>query len=200
MAPQLKFLKCASSFSSKPKQDAAIEFTQHCYQLHRFVSYFIRSTQLGLVKKTWSGLRRKTLPYLYFMVLLTMATIALWIYLVHCLFWRRICLSPSAHRSALPRWRPYICGGRLLRPLLWPVLMFSPQFVWQNSSFIYMLLPGEKVMVQNGNFKTWPKQSAPCIRGHHHQLDDNLVEQLTIDTPKSPIFMKLSSDHLWHKI
>ena len=59
MAPQLKFLKCASSFSSKPKQDAAIEFTQHCYQLHRLVSYFIRSTQLGLVKKNLVWIKKK---------------------------------------------------------------------------------------------------------------------------------------------
>ena len=136
MAPQLKFLKCASSFSSKPKQDAAIEFTQHCYQLHRLVSYLIRSTQLGFMKKNlvWIKKKNTSISLLYGVV----------DHGNHCLFWRRICLSPSAHRSALPRWRSSICRGRLLQPLLRPGLMFSPQFFWQNLSFICMLLPEKK--------------------------------------------------------
>ena len=145
LAPQLKFLKCASSFSSKPKQDAAIEFTQHCYQLHRLVSYLIRSTQLGLVKKNlvWIKKKNTSISLLYGVV----------DHGNHCLFWRRICLSPSAHRSALPRWRSSICRGRLLQPLLRPGLMFSPQFFLAKFIFYLYALAGEKT-VQNCNFKT----------------------------------------------
>ena len=149
MAPQLKFLKCASSFSSKPKQDAAIEFTQHCYQLHRLVSYLIRSTQLGLVKKNlvWVKKKNTSISLLYGVV----------DHGNHCLFWRRICLSPSAHRSALPRWRPSICRGRLLQPLL------RPGFMW----VLKLLLTPEKLgflaqkrsnLVQNMHFWSyWAK-------------------------------------------
>ena len=68
-----------------------------------------------------------------------------------------------------------------------PNEIFSPEFLQKKYSRLNPVIPShiQKIHIAKKGIKlqTWPqqspKQSAPCIRGHHQQLNDSLVGQLT---------------------